>query len=177
MKTILRSPTRADPIPELIHFIPEWTRPYPARYRSLYIILKFGTDPIRSDTGACGSSTGMNPILPDPVPEPTHYDSVCNRSFPIRYRSLFILYPTALILSAPIPELRHPLPVWIRSDAKDVTPSSGINQILFDPIPKVNHPFPEWIRSYPIRYRRLYLFFRNGPDLIRPDTTVDAYYS
>jgi hypothetical protein len=107
-------PTRSDPIPELIHPLPEWTRPYPTRCRSLYIIFRCGADPIRSDTGACSSSIGMHPILSDPVPELLPYLSVWNRSYPIRYRGAYTSStPTALILSDPIPELTHPFPAWI----------------------------------------------------------------
>jgi hypothetical protein len=89
-------PIRPDPIPELMRPLPEWTRSYQTRYRRSYLIFRCGTDPIRSDTGACTSSTGMNPILSGPVPELVHYLSVWSRSYPIRHKSLYILYPQQL---------------------------------------------------------------------------------
>jgi hypothetical protein len=44
---------------------------------------------------------------------------------------------------------------------------------LSDPIPELIHYLTMWNRSHPIRYPRLCISFRNGPDLIRPDT--EAY--
>jgi hypothetical protein len=68
-------PTRSDPIPELIHPLPEGTRSRPIRYRRFltryrgsYISSRCGTDPIRSDTGVCTSSSGRDPIMSDPIP-------------------------------------------------------------------------------------------------------------
>jgi hypothetical protein len=182
------TPTRSDPIPELIHPLPEWTRSYPTRYRSSYIFFRCGTDPTRSKTGACTSSTGRNPILSGPVPELVQYLLVWNRSYPIRHQSLYILY-----LHSPDP-IRPDTGAYtsfsgmdpiryrsfdtrfrnvsdpIRSDTEAYTSSPGMDPILSDPIPELMPLLPEWLRSYPIRYRSLCILFRNGPDPIRLDT-------
>jgi hypothetical protein len=78
-------PTRSDLIPKLTHLLPEWTRPCPTRYRSLYIIFRCGSDPIRSEAGAYTSFTRMYPILPHPIPEFVHYVLEGARPCPIRY--------------------------------------------------------------------------------------------
>ena len=88
-------PTQPDPIPELIHPDPEWTRPYPTRCRSLYIIVRWGTDPIRSDTGACASYTGMNPIRKGQTQKLIHPLPEGIGAYPIRYRSLRIRYTSS----------------------------------------------------------------------------------
>jgi hypothetical protein len=61
-------PILSDQIPELVHPLPKWTRPYPTRYRSLYTIFRCGTDPIRSDTGVCTLSSGRFRGLPPHSP-------------------------------------------------------------------------------------------------------------
>jgi hypothetical protein len=131
-------PTRSAPIPELIHPLPEWTRPHPTRYRGLYIIFRCGTDHTRAHAGACTSSTGMNPIISGPVPELKHH-----------------------FQSGTDP---------IRSDTGAYTSPFRMGSILYHQIPELIPILPEWIRPDPIRYRSLYILFRNGPDLIRPDT-------
>jgi hypothetical protein len=88
-------PTRSVPIPELTHHFPEWTRPYPTRYRSLYIMFRSGTDPIRSDNGACASHTGMNPIRTRQIPKLIHPLPEWIRSYPIRCRSSYIHYTSS----------------------------------------------------------------------------------
>jgi hypothetical protein len=65
-------PILSDPTPKLIPLLPEWIRPDPIRYRSLYILSRHGSDPIRSDTGAYTPDTGMDPARPDPIPELIH---------------------------------------------------------------------------------------------------------
>jgi hypothetical protein len=150
-------PILSDPIPELIPLTPEWIRPDPIRYRSLYILYWDESDPIRSGTGACTVSFGVEPILSDTTPELIHP-----------------LPPTALILSDPTPELIHPFTEGIRSDTEDLTTLSGMDPILSDPIPKLLHPLPAWIRTYRIRHRSLYPFFWNGSDHIRSDTGARA---
>jgi hypothetical protein len=80
-------PILSDPTPKLLHPLTAWIRSYPIRSRSLYPFFRNGSDPIRSDIGAYPSSTGMNPIISDPVPELIPYLAVSNRSYPIRYRS------------------------------------------------------------------------------------------
>ncbi len=65
-------PILSDPIPELIPLLPEWIRPDPSRYRSLYIIYRDEPDPIRSGTGACTLFLGVEPIPSDPTPELIH---------------------------------------------------------------------------------------------------------
>jgi hypothetical protein len=44
------NPILSDPIPEHIPLLPEWIRPDPLRYKSLYILFQNGPDPIRPDT-------------------------------------------------------------------------------------------------------------------------------
>jgi hypothetical protein len=65
-------PILSDPTPKLIPLLPEWIRPDPIRYRSLYILSRHGPDPIRSDTGAYTPYSGMDPARPDPIPELIH---------------------------------------------------------------------------------------------------------
>jgi hypothetical protein len=151
-------PILSDPIPKLIHPLPEWVRSFPVRYRSLYPFFRNGSDPIRSDTRAYASSSGMDPILSDPIPELIPYIPVWNRSYPIRYRSLYILYRDE---SDPI-----------RSGTGAYALSSGVEPILSAPIPELIHPLPKWTRPYPTRYRSLYTIFRCGTDPIRSDTGV-----
>jgi hypothetical protein len=62
-------PILSDPIPELIPLLPERIRSDPIRYRSLSIIYRDESDPIRSGTGACTLSFGVEPIQSDPTPE------------------------------------------------------------------------------------------------------------
>jgi hypothetical protein len=89
--------------------VPSRIQPYPYRYRSLYIMFRHGSDPIRSDTK-------LIPFLPEWI-----------RPDPIRYRSLYIISrhgsdPIRSDTGAytpdpgmdparpdPIPELIHPL--------------------------------------------------------------------
>jgi hypothetical protein len=137
-----------------MHPLPEWTRSCPTRYQSSYLIFLCGTDPIRSDTGACTSSTGMNPILSGPVQELVHYLPVWNRSYPLRYRSLYTLFRNG--------------PDPIRPDTGAYTLSSGVEPILSDPIPEFVPYLPEGTRSVPIRYRSLYTLSRNGSDPSSP---------
>ena len=167
-------PILSDPIPKLLHPPPACIRSYPIRYRSLYPFFRNGSDPIRSDIGAYPSSTGMNPILSDQVPELVHYLSVWNRSNPTQHRSLYVLYPNS---SDPIrpdtgayTSLYGMDPIRYRRFGN----LSGMDPILSEPIPKLLHPLPAWIRSYRIRHRSLYPFFRNGSDPIRSDTGACA---
>ena len=86
-------PILYDPIPELIPILPEWIRPDPIRYRSLYILFRKGPDHVRSDTGVFSPDTGahtlapgVEPILSDPIPEFVHPLPEGTRSCPTRYR-------------------------------------------------------------------------------------------
>jgi hypothetical protein len=117
-------PTLSDPIPELIHRRTEWIRPDPIRYRSLCILFRNGSDPIRSDTGAYTSSPGMGPTLSDQIPELIQCIMICNRAHPIRYRCLCISFRNG---SAPI-----------RSDTEVVAFFAGMDPILYDPKPKLS---------------------------------------
>jgi hypothetical protein len=148
-------PTRSDPIPELTHILPEWTRPYPTRYRSLHIIFRCGSDPIRSEAGAYTSSTGMYPIPSDPIPESVHPLPGWIRYYLIRYRSLYLILRSG----------SHP----IRSDTRACTPSSGMDPTRSDPTSKLTHLLPKWTRPYLTRYRSLYLILRCGSDPIRSE--------
>jgi hypothetical protein len=172
-------PILSDPIPKLLHPLPAWIRTYRIRHRSLYPFFWNGSDHIRSDTGARASSTGMNPILSDPVPELIPYLAVWNRSDPIRHQSLYILYPnssdplrpdtgayTSLSGMDPIRSSRFgnlfrngsdP----IRSDTEASTSSPGMDPILSDPIPELTPLLPESIRPDPIRYRSLSILCRD----------------
>ena len=119
--------------PKPMHPLPEWTGFYPIRYRSLYIFSRNGSDPIRPDTGAYTSSSGMGPTLSDPIPERIPYLQVWNRSYPIRYRSLCIIF-------------------WhgaepIRSDTDACTSSTGMDPIRSDPTSELILFLTEWIRS------------------------------
>ena len=103
------------PVPQIIHVYPEWIRFYPTRYRSLYISIRCGTDPIRSDTEAYTSSPGMDPILSDPTPQLKPFfrnGSDLIRSDTGAYTSSYGMDPP---ISDPIPDLIHPLPSLIRS--------------------------------------------------------------
>jgi hypothetical protein len=137
------NPTRTDPIPQLTHLLPKRARPYPTLYRSLHIILRCGSDPIRSEAGAYTPSAGLCPILSDPIPElippssgmnPNRTDPIPQlthllpkraRPYPTLYRSLYIIFRCG---SDPI-----------RSDAGADTSSTGLYPILSDPIPKLIH--------------------------------------
>jgi hypothetical protein len=147
-------PILSDPIPEFVHYLPEWTRSYPIRCRSVYILSRNGSDPIRSDTRAYTPSSGMNPARTDPIPQLTHLLPKRARPYPTLYRSLHIIFRCG---SDPI-----------RSDAEACTPSAGLCPVLSDPIPELIPLLPEWIRPDPIPYRSLHVFFRRGPDPIRP---------
>jgi hypothetical protein len=149
-------------------------RSYRVRYRSLCILPRHGSDPTRSDTKASApfvrngsdpfrfhteaytSSSGMDPTLSDPIPELIHYLPVRIRSYPIRSRSLYIFYQNVC----------DPTP----SDTGVCTLYFGRGPTMSDPILKLIHPLPEGIRSYPIRYRTLNPFFRNGSDPVRSHT-------
>jgi hypothetical protein len=142
-------PTRLDPIPKLTHPLPAWIRSYPIRYqsfrpirpewirpvpisyRSLHIFFRNGPDPVRPDPGAYTLSSGADPILSDPKPELIHLLPECMRSYPIRYRSLHIIFWKG--------------PDHVRSDTEAYTPSSGRDPILSDPIPDFEPLLPEWI--------------------------------
>ena len=163
-------PILSDPIPKLRHPLPTWIRSYPTRCRSLHPFFRNGSDPIRSDTGAYTSSTGMNPILSDPAPELIQYLSAWNRSYPIRCRSLYILYPNS---SDPIrldtgaytfPSGTDPLRYKrfdnlfrngsdpLRSDTEASTSSPDMDPILSGPMPELL-PLPSGMdptRSDPI---------------------------
>jgi len=65
-------PILSDPTPELIPFLPEWIRPDPIRYRSLCLLYRDESDPIRSGTGAYTLYCGVEPIRSDPTPELIH---------------------------------------------------------------------------------------------------------
>ena len=169
----------SDPIPKLLHPLPAWIRTYRIRHRSLYTFFRNGSDPIRSDTRACASSIGMNPILSGPVPELIPYPAVWNRSDPIRHRSLYILYPnssdpirpdtgayTSLSGMDPIRSRRcdnlfrngsDP----IRSDTEASTSSPCMDPILSDPIPELTPLLPESIRPDPIRNWSLSILCRD----------------
>ena len=209
-------PTLSDPIPELIHYLQVWNRSYPIRYRMLHTIFRKGSDPIRSDTEAYTSSSGMGPILADLIPRLMPLLPEWIRPDPIPCRGLHVLFrigPDPIrpdtgaytlssgvepILSDPMPELVHPLPEWIRShpirhrslcalsrngpgsirsDTGAYTSSPGMDPTLSDPIPELIHPRPEWARPYPTRYRSVYLIFKCGADPIRSDTGVCALSS
>jgi hypothetical protein len=161
----------SDPIQKMLHPLPEWIRSYPTRCRSLYILSRNGSDPFRTDTGACtpffrngsdptrsdtgayASSSGMDPILSDPIPEIIPYIPVWNRSDPIRYRSLYILYRDE---SDPI-----------RSGTGACALSFGVEPILSDPAQELVHPLPPTALILSARYRSLYIPFRNGSDPIQ----------
>jgi hypothetical protein len=172
-------PILSDPTPKILHPLTAWIRSYPIRSRSFYILSRHGSDPIRPDIGAYPSSTGMNPIISDPVPELIPYLAVWNRSDPIRHQSLYILYPnssdplrpdtgayTSLSGMDPIRSSRFgnlfrngsdP----IRSDTEASTSSPGMDPILSDPIPELTPLLPESIRPDPIRYRSLSILCRD----------------
>jgi hypothetical protein len=178
-------PILSDPIPKLLHPLPAWIRSCPIRYRSLHPFFRNRSDPIRSDTGAYPSYAGINPILSDPVPELVHYMSVCNRSYPIRHRSLYILlsnspdpfrpntgdyaslYGRDPILYRRFGNLFRNGSDPLRSDTEDSTSSHGMDPILSDPIPELLHPLPAWIRPDPTRYRSLSILYRDESDHIR----------
>jgi hypothetical protein len=178
-------PILSDPTPKLIHPLPTWIRSYPIRYRSLYPLLRNGSGPTRSDTGAYTSSTGMNPILSDPVPELVQYRSVWNRSYPIQHRSFYILCPnssdpirpdtgayTSLYGRDPIRYRRFDNPFRngsdpLRSDTEASTSSPGMDPNLSDPTPELIPFLLEWIRSYPIRYGSSCILYRDESDPIR----------
>jgi hypothetical protein len=98
----------------------------------------------------------MDPTLPDPIPELIQYRPLRNRSDPIRYRSWYTIFRNG--------------PDPIRSGTEAYTSSPGMDPILSVPVPELIPLLPEWIRPDPIRYLSLHIFFRNGPDPIRPDT-------
>jgi hypothetical protein len=83
-------PILPEPIPELLPLLPEWIRPDPIPYRSLHLLFRNGPDPIRPYTEALTLSSGADPILSDPKPELIHLLPECIRSYPMRYRSLYI---------------------------------------------------------------------------------------
>jgi hypothetical protein len=112
--------TGSDPIPESIHPLPEWARPYPTRYRSLYIIFRCEADTTRSDPGVCILSSGMDPILSDPMQKLIHPLSEWIRSYPIRYQSLYPFFQNG---SDPI-----------RSNTGAYSYSSEMDPTLSDPI-------------------------------------------
>jgi hypothetical protein len=178
-------PILSDPIPKLLHPLPAWIRSCPIRYRSLHPFFRNRSDPIRSDTGAYPSYAGINPILSDPVPELVHYISVCNRSYPIRHRSLYILHSNSSdpfrpntgdyaslygrdpILYRRFGNLCRNGSDPLRSDTEASTSSHGMDPILSDPIPELIPLLPEWIRPDPIRYRSLSILYRDESDHIR----------
>jgi hypothetical protein len=108
-------PIISDPIPKLLHPLPEWIRSYPIRYRSVSPFFRNGSDPMRSDTGAYTPSSGMDPTLPGPIPELIHYLPMWNRSHPIRYPSLCISFRNGPDPIRPDTELIFYVPEWIRS--------------------------------------------------------------
>ncbi len=130
----------------------------------------------------------MNPILSGPVPELMHYLSVRNRSYPTRHQSVYVLCPNSPghirpdagayaspsgmdpIIYIRFDNLFRNGPDPIRSDTEAYTSSPGMDPILSDPIPELIPLLPEWIRPDPIPYRSLHIFFRIGPDPIRPHT-------
>jgi hypothetical protein len=169
-------PTRSDPIPKLTDLLPKWTRPYPTRYRSLYIIFRCGSYPIRTEAGACASSTRLYPIRSDPMPKLIHPLPEWIRSYPIRYHSLCPIRPE-WIRPDPIPYRSLHIffrkgPDPIRPDTGAYTLSSGADPILSEPKPELVPILPDCIRSDPIRCRSLYILSRNGSDPIRTDTTA-----
>jgi hypothetical protein len=138
-------PILSDPMPKLIHPLPEWIRSYPIRNPSIHPCFRHGSDLIRSHTEAYTSSSELDPTLSDPIPELIHYLPVQIRSYPIRSLSLYTSHRN---VSDPI-----------RSDAEAYTPSHGMNPILFDPMPWHRPLLPEWIRPDPLRYKSLYILF------------------
>jgi hypothetical protein len=149
-------PILSDPMSKLMHPLSEWIRSYPNRYQSIYPFFRNGSDPIRSHTEAYTSSSELDPTLSDPIPELIHYLPVRIRSYPIRSLSLYTFYRN--------------VSDSLRSDAEAYTSSPGMDPILSDPIPELLPLLPEWIRPDPIPYRSLHIFFRSGPDPIRPYT-------
>jgi hypothetical protein len=151
--------------------VPSRIQPYPSRYRSSYITSRHGSDPIRSDTGACTpssgidpnplrsdtgaytSSPGMDPILSDPIPKLIPLLPEWIRPDPMRHRSLYILYRDASDL--------------IRSGTGAYTLLFSVEPILSDTLPELLHPLPQQLSSYPTRCRSLYIPFRNGSDPIQ----------
>jgi hypothetical protein len=85
-------PIPSDPIPKLVHPLPGWIRSYAIRYQSLHTFFRNGSHPIRSDTGAYTSFSGMDPTPFDQIPERIHYFTMWNRSHPIRYLGLWISF-------------------------------------------------------------------------------------
>jgi hypothetical protein len=81
-------PILSDPMPKLAPPLPRWIRPYAIRYRSLHILFRNGSDPIRPDTGAYTLSYDMEPILSDPIPKLVYHLPEWIRFYPIRYQSL-----------------------------------------------------------------------------------------
>jgi hypothetical protein len=138
-------PARSDPMPKLEPILPEWIRPDPIRYRSSYILFRNGSDPVRSDTGAYTSFSGMDPTLSEPIPELIHYFRCGNDHIRSNIRVCALASAMDPTLSGPIPSLyiifRHGSDP-VRSDARvyDCSFRDGS-----DPI-----------RSYPIRCRSLY---------------------
>jgi len=151
----------SDPILKLIHPLPEGIRSYPIRYRTLNPFFRNGSDPIRSDTGAYESCSGMGPTLSDPLPELIHYLPVCSRSYPIRSLSLYTIFRNG--------------PDPVRSHTGAYSSSSELSPTISDPIPELIHYLPVRVRSYPIRSRSLYIFYRTVSDPIRSD--AEAYTS
>jgi hypothetical protein len=118
-------PILSDPKPELINLLPECIRTYPIRCRSLYILSRNGSDPIRSDTRAFTPSSGMDPTRSDPIPKLTHLLPKRARPYPTLCRSVYLIFRCG---SDPI-----------RSEAGAYTSSTRVYPILSDPIPKLLH--------------------------------------
>jgi hypothetical protein len=174
-------PVLFDPIPELIPLLPVWNRSIAIRYRSLYIIYRDESDPIRPGTGAYALSFSVEPILSDPIPKLIHPLPEWIRSYPVRCRSLDPLLPEWIrpdpLRCRSLCILFRNVPDPIRPDTGAHTLSYGVGKILSDPIPESVHYLPEWIRSYPIRYRSLHILSRNGSGPIRSDTRAYAHAS
>ena len=67
-------PNLSDPMPKLIHPLPEWIRSYPIRYQSFT------------------PSSGMDPTRSDPIPKLTHLLPKRARPYPTLYRSFYLIF-------------------------------------------------------------------------------------
>jgi hypothetical protein len=162
-------PTRSDPVPGILHIIPEWFRCYPILCRSLYIISRRGSDPTRPDAEACTSSPGVDPIRSDPTPKLEPILPEWIRPDPSRYRSSYILFrdgpdhlrpDTGAYTLFPRCNRSHPIrypSLWIgfRNGPDHIRPDT-----------ELIHYRSAWIRSYPIRYQSCCVFL---PGWIRSD--------
>ena len=97
-------PIISDPISELIPILPEWIRPDPIRYWSLYILFRNGPDPIRPDTGAHTLFSCVGPILFDPIPEPLGASGSPWKLVPVPVAvAVLVLVPVPVPVLVPVP--------------------------------------------------------------------------